>query len=127
MDGSKVQRRTDSNAAVLRERSPRASGCGFFVCRLRLRKRQADATSQRHSKRRKHKGPMTTNPETGPSRQRRLRRRSFLKATAGTAALLGALRTNFPAGAHAEGSGPEVTKALLGYIALIDASPLVIA
>jgi nitrate/nitrite transport system substrate-binding protein len=70
---------------------------------------------------------MTTNSETGTLRQRRLSRRSFLKATAGTAALLGALRTNFPAGAHAEGSGPEVTKALLGYIALIDASPLVVA
>src|SRR5262249_57005626 len=57
----------------------------------------------------------------------RLSGRSFLKATAGTAALLGALRATFPAGAHAEGSGPEVSKALLGYIALIDASPLVIA
>jgi nitrate/nitrite transport system substrate-binding protein len=54
-------------------------------------------------------------------------RRGFLKASAGTAALLAAARTNFPGGAFAQGAGPEVTKATLGYIALIDASPLVIA
>ncbi len=33
----------------------------------------------------------------------------------------------FPGGAFAQGAGPEVTKAILGYIALMDASPLVIA
>ena len=51
----------------------------------------------------------------------------LLKASAGTAALLGALQTNFPGGAFAQAAGPEVTKAVLGYIALMDASPLVIA
>ena len=57
-----------------------------------------------------------------------LSRRAFLKATAATAALVAALRTDFSAGVHvAEAAGPEVTKAILGYIALIDASPLVIA
>ena len=54
-------------------------------------------------------------------------RRGFLKASAGTAALLAAARTSFPGGVFAQGAGPEVTKAILGYIALIDASPLVIA
>jgi nitrate/nitrite transport system substrate-binding protein len=71
---------------------------------------------------------MTTTSETGTKLRRGLSRRAFLKTTAGTAALIGALKTNFPAGVHvAEAAGPEVTKALLGYIALIDASPLAIA
>ena len=70
---------------------------------------------------------MTTTGIKG-TKSRGLSRRALLKATAGTAALLGALQTKFPAGVHiAEAAGPEVTKAILGYIALIDASPLVIA
>jgi nitrate/nitrite transport system substrate-binding protein len=70
---------------------------------------------------------MTTTRDTGTIKRRGLSRRTFLKASAGTAALLGALQTKFPAGVHvAEAAGPEVTKAILGYIALIDASPLVI-
>jgi nitrate/nitrite transport system substrate-binding protein len=69
---------------------------------------------------------MTSTPDT--PKARRLSRRSFLKAGAGTTALIGALQTKFPFGVHvAEAAGPEVTKAILGYIALIDASPLVIA
>src|SRR5215471_15114537 len=60
--------------------------------------------------------------------RRALTRRGFLKTTAGTAALLGALKSEFPFGAHvAQAAGPEVKKAVLGYIALMDASPLVIA
>src|SRR5437899_11580499 len=60
--------------------------------------------------------------------RRALTRRGFLKTTAGTAALLGALRTNFPFGVHvAEAAGPEVTKANLGFIALTDAAPLFVA
>src|SRR5215471_2407703 len=60
--------------------------------------------------------------------RRALTRRGFLKTTAGTAALLGALKTEFPFGAHvAQTAGPEVSKAVLGYIALMDASPLVVA
>src|SRR5437773_9481228 len=59
---------------------------------------------------------------------RSVSRRSFLKTAAGTAALFGAIKTNFPFGVPmALAAGPEVTKATLGYIALIDASPLVIA
>src|SRR5690349_21461447 len=57
----------------------------------------------------------------------RMSRRALLKSAAGTAALLAAARMNFPAGAFAQGAGPEVKKAILGYIALMDASPLVIA
>jgi nitrate/nitrite transport system substrate-binding protein len=71
---------------------------------------------------------MTTTGITGAKSRRGLSRRALLKATAGTAALVGLLQTKFPAGVHvAEAAGPEVTKAILGYIALIDASPLVIA
>jgi nitrate/nitrite transport system substrate-binding protein len=54
-------------------------------------------------------------------------RRELLKATGGTAALLAAAKLNFPAGAFAQGAGPEVTKALLGFIALSDAGPLFVA
>jgi nitrate/nitrite transport system substrate-binding protein len=53
-------------------------------------------------------------------------RRDVLKI-GGTAALFGAIRTAFPCGVHAAPSGPEVGKAILGYIALTDASPLAIA
>ncbi|KAB2852889.1 MAG: ABC transporter substrate-binding protein, partial [Sphingopyxis terrae] len=56
-----------------------------------------------------------------------LDRRSVLKGAASAAATFAAVKTSFPAGAFAQGAGPEVTKAILGYIALIDASPLVIA
>jgi nitrate/nitrite transport system substrate-binding protein len=69
---------------------------------------------------------MTTNHTNGP--RRAVSRRAFLKTTAGTAALLGAVRTNFPFGVHvAEAAGPEVTKANLGFIALTDAAPLFVA
>ncbi|HKY87287.1 MAG TPA: CmpA/NrtA family ABC transporter substrate-binding protein [Pseudorhodoplanes sp.] len=62
--------------------------------------------------------------ETG----KRMSRRSFIKATASTAALLTAAKTQFPFGVGiAQAAGPEVTKAILGYIALTDASSLVIA
>ena len=54
-------------------------------------------------------------------------RRQFLKASAGTAALLAAAKLNFPAGAFAQGAGPEVKAAKLGFIALTDAAPLFVA
>jgi nitrate/nitrite transport system substrate-binding protein len=74
-------------------------------------------------------GPMTQETRTAAPR-RGVSRRDFLKGSAaavGTAALFSSLRAAFPGGAYAQGAGPEVTKAILGYIALIDASPLVIA
>ena len=55
-----------------------------------------------------------------------LSRRSILK-TGATAALLTAAKAAFPGGAFAQGAGPETTKATLGFIALTDSSPLIIA
>jgi nitrate/nitrite transport system substrate-binding protein len=52
----------------------------------------------------------------------RLDRRTLL-AGAGALTLAGLA----PRGVHAQGAGPEVTKAILGYIALTDAAPLIIA
>jgi nitrate/nitrite transport system substrate-binding protein len=57
-------------------------------------------------------------------------RRDLLKsasATATAAALMSAVKAAFPSGACAQGSGPEVKGTKLGYIALTDASPLIIA
>ena len=55
-------------------------------------------------------------------------RRSFLKASASTAALFGAVNTQFPFGVPmAFADAPEVTKATLGFIALTDAAPLFVA
>ena len=71
---------------------------------------------------------MTTETTRGLTGKTGLSRRTFLKATAGTTALLGAVKMGFPGGVHiAEAAGPEVTKAILGYIALTDAAPLIIA
>jgi nitrate/nitrite transport system substrate-binding protein len=57
----------------------------------------------------------------------RISRRALLK-TSGASALMAAIGAEFPFGVHvAQAAGPEVTKATLGYIALMDASALVIA
>jgi nitrate/nitrite transport system substrate-binding protein len=66
-----------------------------------------------------------TKPSHATSRG--LSRRQILKATGGTAALLAAAKLNFPAGAFAQGAGPEVKAAKLGFIALSDAGPLFVA
>ena len=66
----------------------------------------------------------TASPRAGRSR------RDVLKgsaATLGLAALFSAARAALPGGAFAAGTGPEVTKAVLGYIALTDAAPLIVA
>src|ERR1700733_7564021 len=76
--------------------------------------------------RRKGRQPPMTKPNSQTPR-RGLSRRQILKATAGTAALLAAAKVNFPGGAFAQGAGPEVTAAKLGFIALTDASPLFVA
>jgi nitrate/nitrite transport system substrate-binding protein len=66
--------------------------------------------------------------DKGQQGRRGVSRRSFLKASASTAALVSAVGTQFPFGVHiAEAAGPEVTKANLGFIALTDAAPLFIA
>ena len=56
-----------------------------------------------------------------------LNRRSFIKRSLATAALLTAARQLMPSGAYAATAAPETTTAKLGYIALTDAAPLVIA
>lgn len=59
-----------------------------------------------------------------------LTRRSFIGSTAslaGTTALTAAEQSAFPAGVFAETAGPEVTKVVLGFIALTDAAPLIVA
>jgi len=53
-----------------------------------------------------------------------LDRRSVFK---GAAAAFAATSIGFPRGVFAEGAGPETTKAVLGYIALTDAAPLIVA
>jgi nitrate/nitrite transport system substrate-binding protein len=54
-------------------------------------------------------------------------RRRLLKGATATAALFAAARAQFPAGAFAQGAGPETKKAVLGYIALTDSAPLIVA
>ncbi len=59
-----------------------------------------------------------------------LTRRSFIGSTAslaGTTALTAAAQSAFPTGVFAETTGPEVTKVVLGFIALTDAAPLIVA
>ncbi len=51
-------------------------------------------------------------------------RRGLIKSAG---ALLGASAFGIPRGVFAQGAGPETTKAVLGYIALTDAAPLIIA
>jgi nitrate/nitrite transport system substrate-binding protein len=58
--------------------------------------------------------------QAGPSR------RDFLNLT-GAAAIAAAAKLSFPSGAFAQAAGPEVKGTRLGYIALTDAAPLVIA
>ncbi len=53
-------------------------------------------------------------------------RRQILKVSS-AAAVVSAARLAFPSGAFAAGSGPEVSGVKLGFIALTDAAPLVIA
>jgi nitrate/nitrite transport system substrate-binding protein len=59
-----------------------------------------------------------------------LTRRSLIGSTAslaGATALMAAAQSAFPAGVFAETAGPEVTKVVLGFIALTDAAPLIVA
>jgi len=65
-------------------------------------------------------------PPLSPARG--VSRRQILKAGAGTAAVMAAMKSGFPFGAHlAHAAGPEVKKATLGFIALTDAAPLFVA
>jgi len=53
-------------------------------------------------------------------------RRDFLNLT-GAAAVAAAAKLSFPSGAFAQTAGPEIKGTRLGYIALTDAAPLIIA
>lgn len=53
-------------------------------------------------------------------------RRRLMQGT-GAMALMTAVKATFPAGAFAQGAGPEVKGTKLGYIALTDSAPLIIA
>jgi nitrate/nitrite transport system substrate-binding protein len=60
----------------------------------------------------------------------RFGRRGILRNAGGvaaTAALMSAVRASFPAGAFAQAAGPETSKVTLGFIALTDSAPLIIA
>ncbi|MCJ2007992.1 CmpA/NrtA family ABC transporter substrate-binding protein [Methylobacterium sp. J-092] len=54
-------------------------------------------------------------------------RRGLLKGAAGALSLAAAVRLALPGGAFAQGAGPEVKGAKLGFIALTDAAPLFVA
>jgi nitrate/nitrite transport system substrate-binding protein len=54
-------------------------------------------------------------------------RRGILKGAAGALSLAAAARVALPGGAFAQGAGPEVKSAKLGFIALTDAGPLFVA
>jgi nitrate/nitrite transport system substrate-binding protein len=60
-------------------------------------------------------------------KNRNLGRRNILKGATATVALMGAVRTSFPSGAFAQAAGPETNKVTLGFIALTDSSPLIVA
>ena len=92
------------------------------------KQRSARASGNSDTMSRGRSNQMTTTGIKGTKSPRGLSRRALLKATAGTAALLGALQAKFPGGAHiAQAAGPEVKKANLGFIALTDAAPLFVA
>ena len=67
---------------------------------------------------------MTQDPKTAGLNPAGMTRRGALTAAAAT---LAAARTLLPSGAFAAGPGPEIAKAKLGFIALTDASPVIIA
>jgi nitrate/nitrite transport system substrate-binding protein len=69
---------------------------------------------------------MSMKPSAGKTMPRAVDRRKFVGLT-GTAALLAAVRGLSPGGVLAQGTGPEVKGTRLGYIALTDAAPLVVA
>ncbi len=70
---------------------------------------------------------MTETAETGAQPVKTAASRRQLLQLSGAAALLAAARAALPSGAFAQTPGPEVKGTRLGYIALTDAAPLVLA
>jgi nitrate/nitrite transport system substrate-binding protein len=97
---------------------PRAAHCvsgGFFVSR------GCGRVTERNL--------MMTMRKSGSStltQKNALARRDFLKLGAASSVAFLA-KSMFPSGVHAQGTGPEVKGTKLGYIALTDAAPLIIA
>jgi hypothetical protein len=61
--------------------------------------------------------------EKAKAKRASISRRDLMRqasATAATAALMSAVKAAFPGGVFAQGAGPEVKKATLGFIALTD-------
>ena len=101
-DADKVQRWADSNAAASGDTSSPVGVAAFFV---RSKGNVSGGLSTIETNTPKD-DDMTSSDATSKAR-RALTRRRFLKTTAGTAALLGALKTQFPFGAHvAHAAGP---------------------
>src|SRR5262245_37580988 len=99
-------------------------GLRFFIACRGTRRAVTKQVQVKHAE----DDEMTTTSDKGTNSRPGLTRRSFLKTTAGTAALVGALQSELPFGVHiAEAAGPEVKKAILGFIALTDAAPLFVA
>ena len=69
---------------------------------------------------------MTDKLTLGTARGRVLSRRSLLKAS-GASALALAVQAQLPGGAFAQAAGPEIKGVKLGFIALTDACPLIVA
>src|SRR5262249_6844805 len=94
---------TDNAAVRQRARAPRAAFFGGV--------RALPTTPDPNKGRR-----MTTRTDTGSKAKGSITRRSFLKTSAGTAALVAAAQAQFPFGAYvAQAAGPEVKKATLGF------------
>ncbi len=68
-----------------------------------------------------------TTPERAGHAAKGVDRRLVLKGSLAAAGLFAAARMALPGGAFAQGAGPEVKGTKLGYIALTDAAPLIIA
>jgi nitrate/nitrite transport system substrate-binding protein len=68
--------------------------------------------------------------EKAKAKRASISRRDLMRqasATAATGALMSAVKAAFPGGVFAQGAGPEVKKATLGFIALTDAGALFVA
>ena len=86
------------------------------------------APAQRHRRTAQQTKDDSTHDEAHlPDLPRGISRRQILKTTARHGRTVAAAKLNFPSGAFAQGAGPEVKGAKLGFIALTDAAPLFVA
>ena len=127
--------RTDIYRAAARDMGiacPMSTACRRAAMANRLLPASDDQVFDRDGCRRRARLQLTnfeafTFQESSHEATARLGRRDILKGATATAALMGAVRASFPAGAFAQAAGPETNKVTLGFIALTDAAPLIIA